>query len=175
EKADKQGETKADKPLPLSNTPRPTDRKIRVIGSAARTDENTTAQNDEPEKDSKEKTSAAKPDEKVAETSVPEGDPKSKEAADDSPLTVGSLIGYATKRVTPVYPRQARTMRMTGVVKVELVIDEDGNVAKVENTEGPSMLQRAATDAIKKWQFRPFMRDGQPVKAIGFVSFNFDL
>ncbi|MCB1025552.1 MAG: hypothetical protein KDB79_14240, partial [Acidobacteria bacterium] len=50
EKADKQGETKADKPLPLSNTPRPTDRKIRVIGSAARTDENTTAQNDEPEK-----------------------------------------------------------------------------------------------------------------------------
>jgi outer membrane biosynthesis protein TonB len=35
------------------------------------------------------------------------------------------------------------------------------------------MLQAAARDAIKKWKFKPFTRDGQPVKATGFISFNF--
>lgn len=93
----------------------------------------------------------------------------------DSPMTVGSLIEYATKRVNPVYPVVARSVRMTGVVRVEVVIDEAGNVLEVQNTNGPGMLQRAALDAIRKWQFKPFVRDGQPVKATGFVNFNFSL
>lgn len=93
----------------------------------------------------------------------------------NEPLSVGSLIAYATQKVNPVYPTTARSMRMTGVVKVEVMIDEDGEVAAVENTEGPAMLRRAAQDAVKKWKFKPFVRDGQPVRATGFVSFNFSL
>jgi periplasmic protein TonB len=96
-------------------------------------------------------------------------------AKSDSPLAVGSLIEYATKRVNPVYPVVARSVRMTGVVRVDVVIDEAGNVVEVQNTNGPGMLQRAALDAIRKWQFKPFVRDGQPVKAAGFVNFNFSL
>lgn len=95
--------------------------------------------------------------------------------SDASPLTVGSLVEYATKRVSPVYPPQARTMRMSGVVKVEVTIDENGKVAEVMDANGPSMLQRSAQDAIKKWQFKPFVRNGQPTKATGFVNFNFTL
>jgi protein TonB len=94
---------------------------------------------------------------------------------DGSPLAVGSLVGYATEKSNPVYPAAARNMRMTGIVKVELVIDETGQIAQVQNTSGPAMLQRAALDAVKKWKFRPFIRDGQATKATGFVSFNFSL
>ncbi|MEZ5427694.1 MAG: TonB family protein [Pyrinomonadaceae bacterium] len=94
---------------------------------------------------------------------------------DNSPLEVGPLIGYATKRTNPVYPSIARSMRMTGVVKVEILLDEEGKVAEVQNVDGPTMLQNAAQDAILKWKFRPFKRDGEPVKAVGFVSFNFSL
>ena len=90
-------------------------------------------------------------------------------------MQVGSLVEYATQKVSPIYPVQAKTMRMTGVVKVEVTIDEQGQVADVQNTTGPSLLQRAATDALKKWRFRPFTKDGQPVKAKGFVNFNFNL
>ncbi len=93
----------------------------------------------------------------------------------NSPLAVGSLVGYATQKSSPVYPPMARNMRMTGVVKVDLVIDENGQVAEVQTTTGPAMLQRAALDAVKKWKFKPFTRDGQATKAIGFVSFNFSL
>jgi len=94
---------------------------------------------------------------------------------DDSPLAVGSLVGYATEKSSPVYPTMARNMRMTGIVKVELVIDEDGQVTRVHNSSGPAMLQRAATEAVKKWKFKPFTRGGHATKATGFVSFNFSL
>jgi protein TonB len=96
-------------------------------------------------------------------------------AKNSSPIAVGSLISYATEKSNPVYPPMARNMRLTGVVKVELMIDESGQVAQVQNTSGPAMLQRAAMDAARKWKFKPFTRDGQATKATGFVSFNFSL
>ncbi|HEY0428376.1 MAG TPA: TonB family protein [Pyrinomonadaceae bacterium] len=108
---------------------------------------------------------------------VPKTENKTETVAANSanPLDVGSLLEYATQKVNPIYPQQAKTIRQTGVVKVELVIDERGQVASVEKLSGPSLLKGAAEDAVKKWKFRPFMRDGQPVKATGFVSFNFNL
>jgi len=93
----------------------------------------------------------------------------------NSPLEVGSLVDFATQKVNPVYPQQARAIRQTGIVKVEMVIDEEGKVAEIQKMSGPSLLQAAAKDAAKKWRFKPFVRNGQPVKAMGFLSFNFNL
>jgi TonB family protein len=90
-------------------------------------------------------------------------------------MEVGSLITYATKQQAPIYPPAAKNMRTTGVVKVEVMVDETGKVTEVQKMSGPMLLQAAAKDAIRKWTFRPFMRDGQPVKAVGFVNFNFSL
>jgi len=91
-----------------------------------------------------------------------------------SPLDVGSLVAYATNQPPPVYPAAAKTMRTSGTVRVDVTVDEKGDVI-VDKTTGPTLLQNAAKDAIKKWKFKPFVRDGQPVKATGFVSFNFNL
>lgn len=93
----------------------------------------------------------------------------------NKPLAVGSLLEYVTQKVNPTYPPAAKTVRMSGVVKVNVVVDEEGKVAEVQKTTGPQMLQRAATDAIRKWKFKPFIRDGQPTKAAGYISFNFNL
>lgn len=100
-----------------------------------------------------------------------------KNSANDSatPVAVGSLVEYATQRTNPVYPPTARNMRMSGIVKVELIVDEKGQVAEVQKTSGPAMLRAAATDAVKRWKFKPFKRDGQPTRATGFVNFNFSL
>ena len=105
----------------------------------------------------------------VAET------PKTDTPKDASPIDAGSLLPFATKQTSPVYPPAARTTRTVGVVRVDVTISETGDVAEVQKTTGPAMLQAAAKDAIRKWKFRPFVRDGQPVKAIGYVSFNFNL
>ncbi len=156
---------------PLTGSPLPSDRRIRIIGSAEKTKPKPSETELAKEESIEQSTAASKKG--AADSSTP--DSVSEENGDDSPLTVGSLIGYATKRVNPVYPRQAKTMRMTGVVKVEVTVDEDGKVSNVDNTDGPALLQRAAREAAIKWQFRPFTRAGQPVKATGFVSFNFNL
>ncbi len=66
-------------------------------------------------------------------------------------------------------------MRATGIVKVEVTVNESGDVADIHTASGPTLLQAAAKDAVRKWKFKPFVRDGQPVKANGFVSFNFSL
>ncbi|MFN6962593.1 MAG: TonB family protein [Pyrinomonadaceae bacterium] len=94
---------------------------------------------------------------------------------DSSPIQVGSLVAYATKQAQPVYPAAARTVRAAGLVRVDVTIDENGQVAAIERASGPVMLQDAAKDAIRKWRFKPFLRDGQPVRATGFVNFNFAL
>lgn len=113
--------------------------------------------------------------ETVAKKETPPPAPEKTESSSDGPLEVGSLTGYATSQTRPVYPPAARTVRASGVVRVDLMVDENGDVAEIQNVSGPVILQAAAKDAVRKWRFRPFTRDGQPVRATGFVSFNFAL
>jgi len=101
--------------------------------------------------------------------------PQTETPKDNSPMQVGSLIAYATKQTSPVYPTAAKSMRAVGVVKVEVTVNETGDVSEVQKTSGPALLQTAAKDAMRKWKFKPFVRDGLPVKAMGFVNFNFAL
>lgn len=92
----------------------------------------------------------------------------------DQPVAVGSLLEYATARVNPTYPPTAKATGQRGTVRVDLIVDEDGK-PEIKDASGPGMLKQAAQDAVRKWKFKPFMRDGQPVKATGYVSFNFNL
>lgn len=111
----------------------------------------------------------------VAKNEVPASAINNTSAPSDGPIEVGALTGYATSQTRPIYPPAARTVRATGVVRVEVMVDENGDVAEIQNVSGPVILQAAAKDAVRKWRFRPFTRDGQPVRATGFVSFNFTL
>jgi periplasmic protein TonB len=93
----------------------------------------------------------------------------------NEPMQIGSLREYATTAIQPQYPIIARNMRLSGVVQIDVLVDETGKVTTIEKSSGPDILRRAATDALKKWKFKPFLRDGQAVKATGFVKFNFAL
>ena len=90
-------------------------------------------------------------------------------------MAVGSLAGKAKQRVSPTYPQLARMSRVSGVVTVYLVVNEKGEVEKVERADGPAQLQQAAADAARRWKFLPTVVDGQPVRVTGYLSFNFSL
>jgi TonB family protein len=92
---------------------------------------------------------------------------------DSQPIDVGPLLNKATKRVSPSYPQVARSQRVMGNVKVTLVIDETGAVASVKHTSGPPLLQPAAAEAARRWKFQPTLVNGQPVRVMGFINFNF--
>lgn len=89
------------------------------------------------------------------------------------PLNVGSLIDKATQKFSPSYPAFAKTAHVSGVVRVDLVIDEKGSVVSAQSSTGPAVLRQAAIDAARRWKFRPTTSDGQPVRVAGFLNFNF--
>lgn len=95
--------------------------------------------------------------------------------ASGQPREVGSLIEKATQKVNPSYPHTAKIARVTGVVTIYLEVDENGAVKGVQRASGPQLLRQAAEDAARRWKFRPTVVDGQPVRVIGYINFNFTL
>jgi protein TonB len=89
-------------------------------------------------------------------------------------ISTGSLSGRESKRVTPVYPNIARTAKVTGVVRVFAIVDENGKVW-VTNSEGPSLLRKAAEEAAKNWSFPPTLVSGKPVRVAGYLDFDFKM
>lgn len=94
-------------------------------------------------------------------------------AGSAQPVEVGSLISRASQTVAPSYPAAARNARIGGRVTVYLLLDEKGEVAAVQRSDGPEMLRRAAEDAARRWRFHPTLVNGQPARVTGSVVFNF--
>ena len=69
------------------------------------------------------------------------------------------------KKVAPVYPPLAKDLRLQDKVRVQVVISKTGNVASVKVLSGHPLFVQAAMDAVRQWQYRPFLVDGQPVTA----------
>jgi TonB family protein len=80
-----------------------------------------------------------------------------------------------TKRVAAVYPPLAKQVRIQGKVKVQVVISKTGTVESVNVVSGHPLLVQAAINAVKQWQYKPFLADGQPVAASTEVEVPFTL
>jgi TonB family protein len=87
-----------------------------------------------------------------------------------------SFQGMAVKRTEPVYPDLARRLRVSGEVKVQVVVDEQGRVLSSKALPaGDPHLKPAAEAAAWYWTFSPTLRSGLPTRVIGTLTFNFHL
>jgi TonB family protein len=77
------------------------------------------------------------------------------------------------KAEKPVYPIEAVKQEIQGEVVVHLLISETGDVEKADAISGDPMLVRSATDAMKKWKFKPYLKDGHPVKVSTRMTYDF--
>ncbi len=68
-----------------------------------------------------------------------------------------------TNKVNPTYPALAKATRIQGHVRLAVVISKTGNVESVKVVSGHPMLVPSAVEAVKKWQYKPFLVNGQPV------------
>jgi protein TonB len=71
----------------------------------------------------------------------------------------------AISQVAPAYPSELRKARVEGTVTLVFVLGEDGRVEdpRVESASRPE-FERPALEAIRKWRFKPGMKDGEPVR-----------
>ena len=91
------------------------------------------------------------------------------------PVSGGVLNGVAITLPPPIYPESARRIRMSGVVTVEVVVDETGKVISAVATSGPGMLRDVAVQAALRARFSPTKLSGQPVKVAGSINYKFAL
>jgi TonB family protein len=81
----------------------------------------------------------------------------------------GDEIGRRAKvKVAPVYPDLARKMKITGTVKLEIVVLPNGTVKDAHVVGGHPVLASAALDAVKKWRFEP-----SATESTGIIDFKF--
>jgi len=73
------------------------------------------------------------------------------------------------------YPEVARQARVGGPVCLEVKLNQQGRVAKVNAVSGPAMLRVFAEHAVRNWRYTPAKAEGRPVEATGYVVLNFTL
>ena len=79
-------------------------------------------------------------------------------------MRVGGAIQPPRKvrDVAPDYPPVARSARVEGVVILEAVIGADGRVTDVRVLRSIALLNAAAIEAVRQWQFTPTRLNGEP-------------
>jgi periplasmic protein TonB len=90
-------------------------------------------------------------------------------------LTSKLTQGRVLRRVQPPYPVIAKQAHIQGTVQVQIDISETGAVTNVTLLSGHPLLRDAALQAAKQWLFIPTELNGQRVRAIGLLTFNFTL
>ena len=93
------------------------------------------------------------------------------------PIRVGGSIREPQKirHVAPVYPTIAQRAGVHGTVILEAVIGEDGRVRNLRPLRSVSLLDEAAMEAVRQWQFTPTLLNGQPVPVVMTVTVTFTL
>jgi TonB family protein len=106
-------------------------------------------------------------------------------AQDQSPIIKGGIVnGKATELPIPDYPEELRIAGIGGRVTIQILIDEEGNVASAEHYIDPDptktkvepphpLLVAAAREAALEAKFSPTVIGGKPARISGFLVYNF--
>jgi len=93
----------------------------------------------------------------------------------DAPISKGLTAGQLIHKVDPVYPSQARAEQLSGTVALDVTVAEDGSVRSVKRISGNPVLASAASEAIRKWRYTPFLLNGKPLEVKKQISVIFKL
>jgi protein TonB len=90
-------------------------------------------------------------------------------------VSSGVTAGLLIHQVKPQYPSLARSAHVQGDVVLHAIIGKDGHVKGVQVMSGHPMLSAAAVDAVKQWQYKPYVLNGQPVEIDTNITVKFTL
>ena len=76
-------------------------------------------------------------------------------------------------KVKPVYPAEARRLRVQGNVVIDATVTPEGQVDEVKLVSGDPMLAVAALDAVRKWRYTPYTLNGKPIPKPTRITISF--
>jgi protein TonB len=77
--------------------------------------------------------------------------------------------------VAPRYPALARETHVEGIVILDVIIDETGNVTSTRVLRSVALLDQAAVDAVQRWKFTPARLNGEAIPIVMTVTVSFRL
>ena len=87
----------------------------------------------------------------------------------------GVTSGLLIKKVTPIYPDDARITHIQGTVLLLAKISKTGDITDLELLDGPIELAGSAVAAVRQWKYRPYLLMGQPVAVETEIRVNYEL
>lgn len=95
----------------------------------------------------------------------------------DGVVRVGGAIKEPQKvrDVSPVYPKIAQASKVSGVVILDIVVDTEGKVRDIRVLRSVPMLDNAALEAVRQWQYTPTLINGVATPVQMTVTVNFAL
>ena len=96
-------------------------------------------------------------------------------AAGSDTLPQASIDNASRMSNPPIYPVDVQKRGVTGMVVMIVDVAVDGSVsaAKIDRSAGDQRLDASALEAVKKWKFRPAMKNGKPVVSQARVPVDF--
>lgn len=79
------------------------------------------------------------------------------------------------KKVTPVYPPLAKQARVQGTVRFTVIIAKEGTIQNMQLVSGHPLLVPSATEAVRQWEYKPTLLNGNPVEVITQIDVNYTL
>jgi periplasmic protein TonB len=110
-------------------------------------------------------------------SSGPPAPPSLRTEAPSRPVRPGGDIRPPAKikDVKPIYPVIAQIAKVQGVVIIEATIGPSGNVQDAKVLRSHPLLEAAALDAVRQWEFTPTLLNGSPVSVVMTVTVDFRL
>jgi protein TonB len=88
-----------------------------------------------------------------------------------SSLLQGSII----RKVQPIYPVLAKNAHIQGAVVLEALISKSGRIENLQLVSGHPMLVPATIEAVRQWQYKPYILNGEAIEVETQITVNFTL
>jgi TonB family protein len=82
---------------------------------------------------------------------------------------------HKVKDSPPIYPAEALDAKVQGMVLLDVTVDVTGRVTDERVLRSIPLLDHAALDAVKQWEYEPALFNGQPVPVAIVVTVNFTM
>ena len=80
-----------------------------------------------------------------------------------------------TRHIRAVYPAAAQAARVQGTGIIEATVDAQGRVSDARILRSIPLLDQAALDAVRQWEYTPTILNGVAVPVIMTVTVQFSI
>ena len=114
------------------------------------------------------------PQQAIRNTDTPLNSSTANTSESSTRVSGGVIAGTIISKTQPIYPVVARAAHISGAVVLHAIIATDGTIKDLQVISGPEMLRSSALQAVKTWQYRPYLVDGRPREVDTTITVNFN-